>query len=225
MALDPNIDTKTLFNFQQRLRGGGARPNLFEASIIFPSLEAKSTIENADAVWSDEVQRDFKFNCKAAQLPASTIAEIPVPFRGRILKVAGDRTFEPWTVTIINDESFNLRTAFETWMNTMNDLSTATGNSNPSSYMGTGFIKQLGRGPEPASTEHISTNNKSSILRTYKFEGIFPTEVSSIDLSYDSSDTIEEFTVTFQLQSFKVLATQDAEPTAFNIPNTTEKSD
>ena len=225
MAKETSLETKTLFNFQQRLKGGGARPNLFEASIVFPTLDAKTTIENQTAIWDDEVQKDFNFNCKAAQLPASNIAEIPVPFRGRILKVAGDRTFEPWTVTIINDESFNLRTAFETWMNTMNDLVTATGNSNPSSYMGTGFVKQLGRGVKPASTGHLSTDNKSSVLRTYKFEGIFPTEVSSIDLSYDSSDTVEEFTVTFQLQNFRVLSTQEAESTAFNIPNITEKSE
>lgn len=137
-----NITTKNLNQFKNRLRGGGARPNLFEASIpSFPD----GILDRGD-LWNDETRKDFRFLCKAAQLPASTVAEIPVPFRGRILKVAGDRTFEPWTVTVINDEDFNLRSAFEGWMNAINDLSHATGITNPRSYMTSAYIAQLGRG-------------------------------------------------------------------------------
>ena len=110
------INAKNLHEFKNQLRGGGARPNLFEVSIPSFPKDVKTQVK-----WTKEVNKDLRFLCKAAQLPASTIAEIPVPFRGRILKVAGDRTFEPWTITIINDENFKLRSAFEGWMNQMND--------------------------------------------------------------------------------------------------------
>ena len=200
-----NIATKNLHNFKTQLRGGGARPNLFEASI--PSFP--SGISGAGTLWNDAARKDFRFLCKAAQLPASTVAEIPVPFRGRILKVAGDRTFEPWTVTIINDEDFNLRSAFEGWMNTINDLSHATGVTNPASYMTNAFVVQLGRGKARNATTHPKNNKQQQVLRSYKFTGIFPTEVSAIDLSYDSTDTIEEFTVTFQVQDFRIGIAED----------------
>ena len=108
-------------------------------------------------------ERTFRFLCKAAQLPASTVAEIPVPFRGRILKVAGDRTFEPWTVTIINDEDFNLRSAFEGWMNSINDLSHATGITNPSSYMTNAFVATTGqRKSKKCNNSHPQNNKKSA---------------------------------------------------------------
>ena len=192
--------TKTLTQFKNRLAGGGARPNLFEVSIpSFPSALGRR-------VWRNGGRREannFKFLAKAAQLPASTIAEVPVPFRGRILKVAGDRTFDVWTVTVINDEDFQLRTAFEQWMNVMSKLNDATGVTNPSSYMTDAYVQQLGRGGR-AEAKKNRTGGKSSELRNYKFFDIFPTEVSAIDLSYDSTDTIEEFTVTFQVQFFTI---------------------
>jgi hypothetical protein len=192
-------DTKTLSQFKSRLAGGGARSNLFEVAIpSFPSAVG-------DRVWRTGAGREastFNFLCKTAQLPASTITDIPVPFRGRILKVAGDRTFDTWTVTVINDEDFQLRTAFETWMNTMSKLNDATGVTNPSSYMTDAYVTQLGRGRVANSTRN--TGGQSSELRTYKFYDIFPTEVSAIDLSYENTDAIEEFTVTFQVQYFTI---------------------
>ena len=192
--------TKTLSQFKNRLAGGGARPNLFEVSIpSFPSSLGRR-------VWRNGGKREngtFKFLAKAAQLPASTIAEVPVPFRGRILKVAGDRTFDTWTVTIINDEDFQLRTAFETWMNVMSKLNDATGVTNPSSYMTDAYVTQLGRGRVAEATKN-RRGGRSSTLRNYKFYDIFPTEVSAIELSYDNTDQIEEFTVTFQVQYFTI---------------------
>ncbi len=192
--------TKTLSQFKNRLAGGGARPNLFEVSI--PSFPASL----GRRVWRNGGRREngtFKFLAKAAQLPASTIAEVPVPFRGRILKVAGDRTFDTWTVTIINDEDFQLRTAFEQWMNTLSKLSDATGVTNPSSYMTDAYVTQLGRG-RVAEADRNRRGGQSSELRNYKFFDIFPTEVSAIELSYDNTDQIEEFTVTFQVQYFTI---------------------
>jgi len=190
--------TKTLTNFKSRLEGGGARNNLFEVTL--PSFPAA-----ADEFWKqgeNEANTKFSFLCKAAQLPASTVASVAVPFRGRELKVAGDRTFEPWTVTIINDEDFGLRTAFEAWMNKLSKLNDATGVTNPTSYMTNAFVKQLGRGKQ----KFVESNDggESAILRTYKFYDIFPTNVSAIELSYDSTNTIEEFQVEFQVQYFTI---------------------
>jgi len=193
--------TKTLSQFKSTLAGGGARPNLFEVSI--PSFAA--AVDDTD--WTTDYQNTFKFLCKAAQLPASSVAPINVPFRGRILKVAGDRTFAEWTVTIINDEDFILRTAFEKWSDKMSNLIDNTGVTNPTSYMTNAFVKQLGRGATVAST--TNEGGTSSVLRTYKFYDIWPSEVSAIELSYDNTDTVEEFTVTFQVQYFTIGETDD----------------
>ena len=192
------MDTKSLSQFKSKLAGGGARPNLFEVNLpAFPSAVS-------DAWGSGDAQEAgvFSFLCKAAQLPASTVAAVPVPFRGRQLKVAGERTIDDWTVTIINDEDFRLRTAFERWANVMSKLDDATGVTNPTSYMSDAYVHQLGRG-----SEAFATSNKggdSAILRTYKFFDIFPNAVSPIDLDYGNDGQLEEFTVTFSVQYFTI---------------------
>jgi len=141
--------------------------------------------------------------CKAAALPASNVAPIDVPFRGRILKVAGDRTFDTWTVTIINDENFSHRRSFESWMQSVAQYSNHTGLTNPNDYMGQATVYQLGRGAvTKEGPSNASAGGNANILAQYKFVDIFPTNVSQIDLSYDSTDTIEEFTVEFQVQYF-----------------------
>jgi len=186
-------ENKTISQFKSALVGGGARPNLFEVELTtFPAAAA-----NAD--WDPN---NFRFMCKAAQLPASTIANIDVPFRGRIFKVAGDRTVDTWTVTVINDENFAVRNAFEEWMEGIAKLDNNLGATDPSAYMANATVFQLGRGSTTSSQDNGGESN--AVLKEYVFEDIFPTEVSSIDLSYDSSDTIEEFTVTFQVQTFSV---------------------
>ncbi len=191
-------ETKSLSQFKSRLAGGGARPNLFEVSI--PSFP--SAISDAWGSGDQSENGTFKFLCKAAALPASNTPSIPVPFRGRQLKVAGDRTFDPWTVTIINDEDFQLRTAFERWANVISKLDDATGVTNPSSYMTDAFVQQLGRGAERFAT--TNSGGQSAVLRTYKFFDIFPTNISEIALSFDSGDTLEEFTVTFDVQYYTI---------------------
>jgi hypothetical protein len=188
---------RTITGFKSALKGGGARPNLFEVTI--PSFPA--------GIGWDDIE--FNFMCKAAALPASNMAPIEIPFRGRILKVAGDRTFDTWTVTIINDEDFVLRTAFEKWMNLMSKLDNNTGATDPGAYMRNATVNQLGRG---ADVGRFSQNNNGGTfaeataepLRSYRFYDIFPTNVSAIDLSYDTSDTIEEFTVEFQVQYWTI---------------------
>jgi hypothetical protein len=193
---------RTITNFKSALRGGGARPNLFEIDITgWPGGENMGNFGN-------DAKEEFQFLCKAAALPSSNITPIEIPFRGRTLKVAGDRTFDTWTITIINDENFRLRTKFEQWMNGINKLTDGSGATNPGSYMGNAVVHQLGRGANQGRNSITNSGGgdgsggRDNIrpLRTYYFSDIFPTEVSEIGLSYDSTDTIEEFTVTFQVQ-------------------------
>lgn len=181
----------SLADFKSKLVGGGARPNLFEVSI--PALP-----EAAQASINDET---FKFLCKASNLPASNIAEVVVPFRGRNFKVAGDRTVDPWTVTVINDENFEFRSVFEQWANGMGKLDNGTGATQPASYMTNAYVRQLGRGDSPSAT----TNGSNMVtLREYKFVDIWPSSVSEISVSYDEGNAIEQFDVTFQVQTFEV---------------------
>ena len=196
--------TKTLRDFKSKLAGGGARPNLFEASInSFPTAISEAWDNSSEAEGGA-----FKFLCKSTALPASNLGSIEIPFRGRTLKVAGDRTFDDWTVTIINDEDFRLRTAFERWSNVMSQLDDATGVTNPTSYMTDAFIQQLGRGPEVGAASNNGGN--TSILRSYKFFDVFPVTVGEVALSYDSTDTLEEFDVTFRYQYFTVGSSGDS---------------
>ena len=207
---------RTLSKFHSKLQGGGARPNLFEVQI--PTLPDAATSSTPKAEWGTDVQENFSILCKAANLPASNIASIDVPFRGRTLKVAGDRTIDNWTITVINDEDFGIRNAMEAWMNGIARLSNNTGATNPDSYMTDAYVYQLGRGY--SGGRHSDKNSDSagdasvSALKSYKFIDIFPVAVSSIDLSYDSSDTIEEFTVEFAVQSFESLS---ADQTGVNL--------
>ena len=189
------MSIKTLSKFKSRLATGGARPNLFEANINFPGGYA--------SFWNTDAQEDFQFFCKATSMPASSIGVVDVPFRGRTLKVAGDRTFEPWTVTVINDEDYDVRNSFEKWANAINNLVTGVGDINPNTYMGQGQIRQLSRSATVAGNlDGTAAFDKGDqkVTKVYQVRDIWPSEISSIDLSYDSSDAIEEFTVTFQVE-------------------------
>lgn len=160
-------------DFKSKLRGGGARPNLFKATLNFPAY-AGGDVELAS------------FLCKAAQLPVSEMALVTVPFRGRQLKIAGDRTFANWSVTIINDTDFAVRDAMERWMNGINAHSANTGLNNPVDYEADLVVDQLDR--------------NGDVLKTYNFRGCFPVNVGEIALSYETNDAIEEFTVEFAIQ-------------------------
>ena len=172
---------RTITGFKSKLAGGGTRPNLFEVEIAFPEQLA---IDN-------DVKEKSRFLVKAAALPASNITPVEVNFRGRILKIAGERTFDTWTVTVINDLDFGIRSAFEKWMNLINKMEDATGTVNPADYQPDAYVQQLDR--------------DGSTLRTYKFHDVFPTNISQIDLSYETTDTIEEFTVELQVQWWEAL--------------------
>ena len=172
---------RTITDFKSKMAGGGARPNLFEVELVFPDPIA---IEN-------DVKEKSRFLVKAAQLPASNITTIEVNFRGRILKIAGDRTFDTWTVTVINDVDFAIRSAMEKWMDFINSMEDATGSQDPAEYQPDAYVHQLDR--------------DGSTLRTYKFHDVFPTNISAIDLSYETVDSVEEFTVEFQVQWWEAI--------------------
>ena len=194
----PNTRDRTLDAFKGKMIGGGTRSNLFEVELYFPddAIPQDST--------KDVVSDKSRFLVKAAALPASNISNIAVPFRGRNLKIAGDRTFDPWSITIINDTDFVLRNAFERWMNLINKHEDNAGLTDPTSYQQDLFVRQLGRstvaGTNPVSSVQVP------VLKQYKFLGAFPTLVSAIDLSYENTDAIEEFTVELQYQWYDSLA-------------------
>ena len=171
---------RTINDFKSKLTGGGARANLFEVVLTFPDA----------AKPPDEVLDKSRFMVKGARLPASNIAQIEVPFRGRVLKIAGDRTFDSWTVTVINDTDFSIRSAFENWMNTINKLDNNTGLVNPADYQADAYVYQLDRDGQD--------------LRAYRFYDTFPTQVGPIELSYDAQG-IQEFTVELQVQYIEII--------------------
>ena len=192
----PQFKQRTLEDFKSRLRGGGARPNLFECVIQFPEL-----LKGID----EQVPQDMRFMIKAANLPASNVNVIDVPFRGRNLKVAGDRTFDVWTVTVLNDTDFRIRTAFERWMNLINKHDDNSGLTTPSDYQRDAYVYQLGRTASKGAGTKDTNTQQMPVLKGYRFYGVFPTNVSSIELSYDQADTIEEFTVDLQVQWWDAL--------------------
>jgi len=188
---------KTISDFKNKLTGGGARPNLFEVQLNFPD----------DVPISGDLLEKSGFLVKAAALPASTLAPIEVPFRGRILKIAGDRTFETWTITVINDTDFAIRSAFEKWSQIVNSMRTGQGKVNPADYQ------------KPAKVFQLDRDGK--VLRSYKFYDVWPTNISTIDLNYETVDTVEDFTVELQVhwwEAFKgTAATAGAAGGAGNI--------
>lgn len=166
-------------SFRSALKGG-ARPNLFNFTL--GALPTGVSIS------------DFGLMAKAGAIPGMTLGVVEVPFRGRRIKVPGDRTFAEWTVTVINNESQLIRTGFENWMKYINDNDFTTTNMRTGSgvdYTTDITVAQLG--------------DAGNTVRSYKLVNAFPSDVSTIDLSYDTTDAIEEFTVTFQYTHFEVI--------------------
>jgi len=160
-------------DFKSKLRGGGARPNLFKATINFPAY-AGGDVEITS------------FMCRSAQLPGSSTGIIEIPFRGRLLKIAGDRTFDDWNVTIFNDTNFTVRDSMERWLNGINAHSANSGLVNPTDYSADLVVEQLDR--------------DETVLKKYNFRGAFPTGISNIQLDYAQAGEIETFDVTFAIQ-------------------------
>jgi hypothetical protein len=188
----------SLMNFRNQIQDL-ARPNLFQVSLDFPDIDGgdsgrpdggrdRGRGRNGRRGRNRNQDRNLStFLVKAANLPASTIGVIEVPFRGRQLKIAGDRTFEPWTVTIMNDEAMQLRTRLEAWARAIQDLGMNYQRADTiANYQATGYVY------------HYDRQNGANAA--YQFEGIWPSNISAIDLAWDSNDTAEEYTVEFQVQ-------------------------
>ena len=145
---DLTFANRDITKFRDKLNKGGARSNLFEVEI--------KDIPGG----GEDVQDEVRFLVKAAEIPASNIGNIPVPFRGRVLPVAGDRTFDPWTVTIINND-FKIRDSMERWSNFINDMVLANGSVDPESYQKSALVKQLSR--------DAASGDKPEILRPVSY--------------------------------------------------------
>lgn len=164
-----NIDS-----FKSAFYGGGIRPNQFRIQLNFPLIDGTGATALTE------------FFCSGGSLPASTVGTIETYYRGRAVKTSGDRSFEPWTVTIINDNDFRIRNALENWSELMNKNRDNTGALEPAVYWQDLYVTQLDR--------------NGNELKTYKMIGAFPENISAIDLSFDQLNTIETYTVTFQYQ-------------------------
>jgi hypothetical protein len=165
-------------DFKAQMIGGGARPNQFRVELTFPSYVSLGVVAGQRA----------QFLCKAAQLPASTIENIPVLYRGRPVNFAGERTFQPWTVTIYNDTTFNIRNALEQWQSGIQNYNTTNGRTNPRDYQVDLSVHQLDR--------------NGATIKTYKFIDAFPTAISAIGLDYEQQNAIEQFDVEFTYNFF-----------------------
>ena len=165
-------------DFKAKLAGGGARANQFKVTMPFPGYSQVG----------GEIE-ELAFLCKVTQLPAMTVGMVTVPFRGRQIKIAGDRTYADWTITVINDTNFKLRNAFERWSNGINNATDGEGLTNPADYQVDAFVDQLDR--------------NGATIKSYTLRGVFPTEIAAIELAYDQNDAIEEFGVTFGYQFFE----------------------
>jgi len=148
------------------LQGGGARPNQFR--VTFPALGS-----------------DFEFLCRSAQIPALTIGEVLIPFRGRQVYVPGDRTYDPWTITVMNDRSYAVRSTLEAWMNDLQDI----GSTTVSNAIGAAVYRQV-------IVEQLDRSDR--VIRTYTLYDAWPTTLDAIDLAFDTNDQLEEFGCTFR---------------------------
>ena len=169
-------------DFKAKLAGGGARANQFKVTMPFPGY----------AQVGGEIE-DLAFLCTATSIPAMAIGGVTVPFRGRQIKIAGDRTFADWSITVLNDTNFKLRNAFERWQNGINNMTDGEGLTNPVDYQVDAFVDQLDR--------------NGNTLKSYTLRGLFPVNIAAIPLNYETNDDIEDFEVTFQYQYFETNTT------------------
>ena len=165
--------TTAINDFKATLTGGGARGNHFQAFLTFPQWVSGGMASAGIA----------RFLCHAAQLPASTLGDIAIPYRGREVHVAGERTYAPWTISIYNDTDFNIRDSIETWIEGIQNAQYTEGRMSPALYQTQMQVEQLDR--------------NGVTIKGYEFVNAYPTEIGAIELSYDQGTSIESFDVTF----------------------------
>lgn len=175
--------------FRAQMVSDGARNNLFQCTLTFPSLATVGS-NNTGPATAQGASQKYTFMARTASLPGSIINPVPVMYFGRELKFAGNRTFPEWTVTVLNDEDFVVRKAFEKWMSGVNSH---YGNiRSPQFLQGDGGYQQDGR--------VIQFGKTGDVIKIYNFVGMFPISLSPIDVSWDANDSIEEYAVTFAYQ-------------------------
>ena len=202
MAYEQSIE-----HFKGVLKGGGVRPTMFHVEMSFPEAVVTGSGLSADG------DRRFGFLCEASQLPPSTIGEIPIPFRGRKLKVSGDRTFANWNATIINDDSFMIKNAMEKWSEKIQNHNFALGSTVLNDYFSDAYVRQLDR--------------DASVLRTYAFRGIWPVNISEVALNFGENDTYEKYDVEFAVQYWTATNAEEpveAQNDEFQAPDTSQPS-
>jgi len=165
-------------DFKAKLAGGGARNNQFKVTMPFPGYSQVG----------GEIE-DLAFLCTTTTIPAMNVADVPVNFRGRPIYIAGDRSFDTWPITVLNDTDFKLRNAFERWQNGINNMSDNEGLTNPADYQVDAFV------------DHLDRNGNT--IKSYTLRGLFPITISEIGLSYAPTTEIETFGVTFRYQFFE----------------------
>jgi len=186
-------------DFTTRLTGDGARPNLFQVSIS--NMPVALNAPNTNPA-TGEPSTTLSFMAKSAQLPGSTLGTVPLYYFGREVKFAGNRTFADWTITIVNDENFLIRNSIEVWMNYINSNQ---GNIRGTNVQTNGFntTQALGYTSDAHVYQFAKTGGQDLLagaIKAYDFVGMFPVDLSPIDLDWGSNDTIEEYTVTFAYQ-------------------------
>ena len=169
----PNIN-----EFKSRLSGGGARANQFKVTMTFPGY---SSVGGETS--------DLSYLCTATSIPGQSLGTVAVPFRGRVLNLVGDRTFAPWSMTVLNDTDFKIYRGLERWMNGMNNMTDNEGLTNPADYQVDAFVDQLDR--------------NGATIKSYTLRGAHPTTIASIGLDYETNNAIETFDVTFAYQYFE----------------------
>lgn len=191
--------------FKASVQADFARPNLFSVQLAFPGGL------NLGGNAATQLSNLGNFTVRAANLPSSQMGVIEVPYRGRVLKIAGDRTYEPWTITVMNDTGFAMRSAFEAWFSAIqaysenySSLGTLGNAQDTTGYFADMFVSQLSRdtttGGGSTSASTAAGTPSPSVLRKYKFVNVFPSNISAIDLDFGSNDAIEEFTIELQVQ-------------------------
>tara|TARA_Y100001973_G_scaffold106622_1_gene185901 strand:- start:1938 stop:2537 length:600 start_codon:yes stop_codon:yes gene_type:complete len=179
--------------FRQNLKYGGARANKFDVGIAFPSYVPGGVIAG----------NQIRFRAKATQAPGMTIGTIEVPYQGRTIKIAGDRVFEEWNVTVINDEDYAIRNAFEAWQNGISQIDFDTDGERIAEIEGINdYVADV--------VVRQRTKKSGSVSKQYLMKNAFPTAIGPIELSWDSQDTIEEFDVTFAFDYFVTNGVDDA---------------
>ena len=188
-----------ILEFQKAIRGG-VRPNLFKVEHAWPA--ADTGLSTPSITGATGINAAVSYMCKSAALPATNVGTVELPFRGRVIKVPGDRTYETWTATFYNDDAFKLRSAYEKWIALTNGVDANVAEADISDIFQSIQVTQLDK--------FAGGSNQLEPIRTYELVGAWPVSVGQIAIAYDNNDSYEEFDVEF---AYQYHITKDGEST------------